>query len=165
MTQTSLDKLDLRILSALEARGRMTNRDLADLIGLSQSACLERVKRLDKTGVVTGYRAQINPNCLGDWIGVTALITLDHQGKAHADAFEARMSSLAQVVSCAEVSGACDYIASFVCTGIAQYQGLTADLLDDEALGVREIKSYVTLRTVKGDLSLGAAALLAGMDP
>lgn len=66
MTDSKLDRIDLRILSQLQKRGRMTNVELADAVGLSPSPCLIRVKRLEKAGYIGGYGAHIQLEKLGD---------------------------------------------------------------------------------------------------
>ena len=79
-TDCKLDRIDLRILSQLQKRGRITNVELADAVGLSPSPCLIRVKRLEKAGYIIGYGAQIQLEKLGDVQIVFTEVTLaDHR--------------------------------------------------------------------------------------
>ncbi len=137
----------------------MTNRALAETVGLSESACLDRVKRLEQTGVIAGYRAELDAAKLGAGIAVYAQVTLAQHGNRRQQAFEAWVAACPDVAECAEVSGACDYVLRFVCSGIAAYQDLTARLIEDEALGVSEIKSHIVMRSVKTGTGLPLALL------
>ena len=80
MTDSKLDRIDLRILSQLQKRGRMTNVELADAVGLSPSPCLIRVKRLEKAGYIGGYGAHIQLEKLGDvQVAFTEVTLADHR--------------------------------------------------------------------------------------
>lgn len=144
-----LDRIDIRILVTLQAQGRMTNRNLAEQVNLSQSACLDRVRRLENAKYIRGYMAVLEPTVLGDFITVYAQITLSKHGDSHQKAFEDRLLALPEVVECAQVSGACDYLARFVCRTLSVYQDLTATLLDDKSLHVSQIMSHIVMRQTK----------------
>ncbi len=163
MTAT-LDRLDIKILSILQSDGRITNRRLAEAVGLSQSACLDRVRRLQSAEVISGFKAVLNRDILGGWIAVFAQLTLEKQGGQRQQRFEQWALECPQIVECFEVSGAQDYVVRFVCETIPAYQDLTARMLEDESLGISEIKSHIVMREVKADGGVPIAALDDSVD-
>jgi DNA-binding Lrp family transcriptional regulator len=143
----SLDRIDLKILATLQVSGRATNQKLAEAVGLSPRACLERVRRLERSGVIIGYQAVLELAQLSRPVNVFAEIILEKQ--AHQGRFERRLTGIEEVVECWEVSGTIDYLARFVCTDLAAYEELTAGLIGDPSLGVARIVSHVALRPVR----------------
>lgn len=97
-----VDALDEQILAALQARGRLTMKALAEQVGLSSPAMIERVRRLEERGVIAGYRAVIQPAALGR--PVTALIRA-RVGQGAAEAFLARIEDEAAVAECHRITG------------------------------------------------------------
>lgn len=147
-TAFRLDRMDLKILARLQTDGRITNQRLADAVGLSPSACLERVRRLERARIILGYGAELDLARLGKPLTVFAQVALDHQGQGGQRAFEERLAEIEEAVECFEISGAYDYLVRFVCPGIDHYQRLTEHMLADPQLGVRQITSLVTMRGV-----------------
>jgi DNA-binding Lrp family transcriptional regulator len=143
----ALDRIDVKILAALQRDGRMTNQKLAGLVALSPRACLERVRRLEASGIIAGYQAVVELKALSRPVTVFAEIVLEKQ--ANHGRFEKRLSGIEEVVECWEVSGNVDYVARIVCADLAAYEELTARLIDDESLGIARIVSHVTLRTLR----------------
>ena len=143
----ALDALDVKILAALQREGRSTIQKLADRVGLSPRACLERVRRLEQAGIIAGYQAVIELRHLSRPVNVFAEIILEKQ--ANRRRFEKRITAIDAVVECWEVSGAVDYVARIVCADLAEYEELTSSLIDEDALGVARIVSHVALRPVR----------------
>ena len=143
----ALDALDVKILAALQRNGRSTIQKLADRVGLSPRACLERVRRLEQAGIIAGYQAVIELRLLSRPVNVFAEIILEKQ--ANRRRFEKRITAIDAVVECWEVSGAVDYVARIVCAELADYEELTSGLIDDPDLGVARIVSHVALRPVR----------------
>ena len=143
----ALDRIDLKILAALQRDGRITNQSLAANVGLSARACLERVRRLEAAGIISGYQAVVELARLSRPVNVFAEIILEKQ--AQQGRFEARLAKIEEVVECWEVSGTVDYLARFVCADLATYQALTTALIDDPNLGVARIVSHVALRPIR----------------
>jgi DNA-binding Lrp family transcriptional regulator len=143
----ALDRIDIKILATLQRDGRMTVQKLAGQVGLTARPCLERVRRLEAAGIIAGYQAVIAIERLSNPITVFAEIVLETQGRQ--DRLEKRLSGLEDVVECWEVSGDLDYLARFVCSDLARYETLTADLIDDPELGVARIVSHIALRPVR----------------
>lgn len=143
----ALDRIDIKILAALQRDGRMTNQKLAEVVALSPRASLERVRRLEASGIISGYQAVVELRALTRPVNVFVEIVLEKQ--ANRGRFEKRLTSLDEVVECWEVSGNVDYVARFVCADVAAYEEITAALLDDGSLGVARIVSHVALRPVR----------------
>ena len=133
-----------RRCSATDAR---PSRSWRRRSGLSARACLERVRRLEASGVIAGYQAVVELARLSRPVNVFAEIILEKQ--ANRGRFEKRLAALEEVVECWEVSGTVDYLARFVCADLAAYEELTSALIDDENLGVARIVSHVALRPVR----------------
>lgn len=143
----ALDRIDINILAALQRNGRATVQALAERVGLSPRACLERVRRLEAAKIITGYKADIDIARLSRPINVFAEIILDRQ--ARQAGFEQRLARIDEVVECWEVGGTVDYIARFVCPDLATYEELTSRLIADANLGVARIVSHVALRPIR----------------
>lgn len=153
----ALDRIDIRILAALQRDGRMTVQKLAGVVGLTPRPALERVRRLEAAGIITGYRAVLAIERLSKPITVFAEITLERQ--ARSDRFERRLSAIEEVVECWEVSGAVDYVARFVCADLARYETLTSDLVENDDLGVARIVSHIALRPIRAFAGYPASLL------
>ena len=143
----ALDAIDVRILAGLQRDGRSTIQKLAQQVGLSPRACLERVRRLERAGIIAGYQAVVELRRLSRPVNVFAEVILEKQ--ANRRRFEARMTAIDAVVECWEVSGAVDYIARIVCDDLADYEELTSELIDDPGLGIARLVSHVALRPVR----------------
>jgi len=143
----ALDRVDINILAALQRDGRSTIQKLAERVGLSPRACLERVRRLEAAKIITGYQAVIDIAHLSRPINVFAEIILDKQ--ARQAGFEQRLLRIDDVVECWQVGGTVDYIARFVCPDLAIYEALTTRLIEDPNLGVARIISHVALRPIR----------------
>jgi DNA-binding Lrp family transcriptional regulator len=127
-----LDQLDLKILGRLQADGRATNQELADAVGLSPSPCLQRVKRMERTGVISGYRAQLDLTKVCRHVDVIAAVTLKSHGLDDFRSFEKMVTDMRYVVECTKVSGPIDYLVRFICPDVASYQMLSDELCSSD---------------------------------
>jgi DNA-binding Lrp family transcriptional regulator len=143
----ALDRIDLKILSVLQRDGRSTIQKLADIVGLSPRPCLERVRRLEAAGIISGYRAVIALELLSRPVTVFAEIALEKQ--AHRARAGRQLAAIEEIVECWEVSGAFDYLARFMCSDVVHYEGLTAALIENPQLGVARIVSHIALRPIR----------------
>ena len=144
----TLDQIDLRILERLQVDGRMTNQELAEAVGLSPSPCLQRVKRLEKAGVISSYHASIDLTKVCRHVDVIAAVTLRDHGLEDFEVFEEMVAGMRFVIECTKVSGTIDYLVRFICPDIAAYQMLSDELLK---LGpkINNLSSYIVLKSVK----------------
>ena len=152
-----LDRIDLNILVQLQKDGRMTNANLAEAVGLSASPCLQRVKRLESAGYITGYGAQINLAKLTESISVFTEVTLVDHRREDFVKFEANMRNVDELMECHLISGGYDYLLRFVCRNVSHYQERMENLLERN-VGIEKYFSYIVLKSpiVKNVLPLKA---------
>ena len=125
------DDIDARILRALTDDGRISNLDLAGRVGLSPSACLRRVRELERRGVIRGYRAVLDPERMGRAFSVVVLVGLnDHSTRSQRD-FEGAMAAAPEVTECLNVTGAIEYVLRVDCADLAAYRRFHADVLGE----------------------------------
>lgn len=157
----TLDQIDLRILGRLQRDGRATNHELAEAVGLSASPCLNRVKRLEQAGIISGYQAHIELSKVCRHVDVIAAVTLRSHSLEDFRQFEEMVVAMRYVVECTKVSGTIDYLVHFICPDIGAYQMLSDELL---VLGpkVSNLSSYIVLRSIK---SFKGVALNDLVDP
>ena len=105
-----MDRIDRSILRALQDNARISNVDLATLVGLSPSACLRRVSQLEKTGVIDGYHANLNAAKMGKDVLVLVQITLHGQSAEMMAEFEQAVAKIPNVLACFLIAGENDYI-------------------------------------------------------
>jgi DNA-binding Lrp family transcriptional regulator len=150
-----LDRIDIRILHELQKNGRITNVELAELVHLSPSPCLMRVKKLQQAGYITGYSAQINIAKLGQTLTVFTEVTLKNHQQADFARFQQAVEKIDEVVECHLISGGYDYLLKFVTGGISDYQAIMERLLDTE-IGIDKYFSFVVLKSpfIKSHLPL-----------
>jgi DNA-binding Lrp family transcriptional regulator len=126
---TKLDDINHRILRELSRDGRISNLDLADRVGLSPSACLRRVQELERTGIIKGYRAVLDPAKLG--IGFVAYVTvgLNIHTKAAQEAFERAVARAPQVTECHNITGTVEYLLRVEAEDLAAYKHWHTEVL------------------------------------
>ena len=142
-----LDRIDRRLLARLQADGRISNTDLAQEVGLSQSACLRRVQSLQKAGVIEGYGARVNPAALGKGETVFIEITLSGQSEAVLDAFERAAAASPDILECHLMAGDYDYLLRVAVADTADYERLHRKQLAAFP-HVARIRSHFALRRV-----------------
>lgn len=142
------DETDMRILTELQRDGRITFQHLSEIVGLSPRPCLERVRRLERDGIITGYTARVDITRLVNTVIVIAQIIVK-QGREPRVRFERRIQSCPEVIECFEVSGAFDYAVKVMCAGIDAYQQLSEAWINDPSMQVERIESNVVLRPAK----------------
>ncbi|WP_119305948.1 Lrp/AsnC family transcriptional regulator [Cohaesibacter haloalkalitolerans] len=145
---SKLDRIDLHILDELQKNARITNKALSEIVGLSPSPCLQRVKRLEDIGLISGYLGLINLEALCRHVTVVATITIRDHDHSIFSTFEKAIAELPDVVECLKMSGSFDYLVRFVCTDIQRYHSVTEDLLVQVG-GKMQIASHVVLDQTK----------------
>ncbi|CAN7760045.1 Lrp/AsnC family transcriptional regulator [Rhizobium leguminosarum] len=141
-----LDRTDIKILHVLQQNGRMTNVELAEVVNLSPSPCLMRVKKLQQEGYIEGYTAQINVAKLGQALLVFTEVTLKNHRQTDFARFLAAIEKIEQLIECHVISGGYDYLLKFVTTGIGEYQEIMERLIELD-VGIDKYFSYVVLKS------------------
>ncbi len=142
------DRFDGQILQLLQEEGRISNQELADRIGLSPSPCLRRVRALEESGLITGYRAMVDGEALG--LSLTALIhiSMDQHTPERFSHFEAAISAIPEVMECLLITGQdADYQLKVVASDMAAYQDLLLNRIT-RIQGVTGVLSSFVLRRV-----------------
>ena len=159
----SFDAIDARILAALQADGRLSNVELAERVGLSPSPCLRRVKLLEESGVIEGYRARLGRAKLGLGLTVFVGIKVDGHRDANANALQDTMRRLPEVVACHLVSGEADFLLEVVVPDLAHYETFLVGTLLKMPM-IKDIRSNFAIRTVKANAPLSLAHLAPSVE-
>jgi len=141
----SLDRFDLKILAHLEREGRCSNVELAEAVGLSQSPCLVRTKRLQQIGVIRGYGADIALEKLGNCVVVFSEVTISSHRPSDFRKFEQAVDQHSEIVEWYNVSGGYDYLLKIVAPGVGYFQALMEKMLEDD-IGIERFASRIVLR-------------------
>lgn len=117
-----MDNKDRNILAILQRQGRIAISELAARLNMSDTPCLRRVRKLEQTGVISGYAAQIDPKEVGLNVVVYAFVRLKENSDQYAILFEESMENLEQVMECSVVTGAHDYLLKIVASDLLSYE-------------------------------------------
>jgi Lrp/AsnC family transcriptional regulator of ectoine degradation len=158
-----LDARDLDILRVLSSEGRITKAALADRVGLSPTPCWERLKKLEKAGVIESYRAVINLRKLGAHVTIFVAAELSDHTAASFQTFEAAMQRYDEVTACWALGGGFDYILQIVTRDIDAYQRLIDEMLDAR-IGLARYFTYVVTKPVKGSGAPPISLIAGGQD-
>ena len=145
-----MDDVDRAILAVLENNGRISNAELAAAVGLSPSPCLRRVRRLEETGAIRGYRALIDPAAVGRGLRVLVGVRLLRHAHADVAAFERAVVQLPEVAQSHHVTGNYDYFLQVEVADLPAYEDFHANRLASLP-GVAAVNSYVTMKTISAD--------------
>ena len=149
---TQLDEIDKKILSILQAEGRLPIVDLADRVGLSATPCQRRVKRLEEEGVITRYAALISPAAMGYGLQALVEVTLDDHSEKTVEAFEAAIRARPEVVACYAVTGDMDFLLHIFAPDLANFSDFALKALL-RMPGVKGSRSSFIMQAVKSDLA------------
>ena len=140
-----LDAIDRRILSELQADGRITNVELAHRAGISAPPCLRRVRRLEEAGIIRGYHADSDPQKLGWAITFFAVVGLESQRESVLTAFEQLVATWPEVRECHMIRGGGDFLLKLVARDTAHENQLTERLTGSAT--VSRVQTLQTIRT------------------
>lgn len=143
-----LDETDKKILEIIQRDGRITNTKLASMIGISQPAMLERVRRLESSGVISGYTALLDRDKIGLEVMVFVAVSLSLHQLSSVDKIKKQMISFPEVLECYQVSGDNDFILKVVLENINSYMDFVMNKLSTLS-GIRKVNSSFVLSTVK----------------
>ena len=155
-TVRELDNIDRKILSILQKDARISITDLAEQVWLSVTPCSQRVKRMEKEGVILGYHARLDPHALELSLLVFVEIKLSAKSGIIFEQFKQEIIKLPNVLECHLVSGDFDYLVKARIPKMADYRKLLGDILLTLP-GAQESRSYIVMEEVKETLFLPLA--------
>ena len=153
--KAQLDRIDLKILRVLQGNGRISNIDLSRRINLSPAPCLARVRRLEKAGYITGYKAELNPELLDLSLLAFVEITLDRTTPDVFEKFKQAVQLVPEIEECHMVAGGFDYLVKVRSPDMDAYRKILGDKIA-AIPGVLQTHTYVVMEQVKrsGELNV-----------
>ena len=148
-----MDRIDRRILEELQNDGRLSIVDLSARVNLSKSPCAERVKRLERQGLIRGYRAELDADLLDAGHVVIVLVTLDITSDDSLDKFKSAVRRIPEVQNCYMVAGNFDYMLKIRTKDIAHYRRLLEDCIG-KLPNVQQTHSFVVMELVKDEITV-----------
>ena len=150
MADIKLDKIDLQILKLLQENSKITNLDLSKKIGLSPAPTLERVKKLENSGIIKSYHAKVDALAIGLNVRTFALVNLAWQKENALEHFLEKIRNIDEITECYIITGDADFLMKIVCKDLPTYEQLLFKTLSqiDE---IERIKTLMTLSKVKKD--------------
>lgn len=150
-----MDDIDRKILAELQEDGRLTVTELADRVRLTPAPCHRRLRELERNGVITGYRAVLDPAAVGLGFEVLVSVTMDREDAETVAAFEAALAAVPEIRHAERLFGDPDYLLRVVTTDLAAYQRLQDDRLT--ALpGVQRMTSTLVMKRIVHERPLPA---------
>ena len=143
-----LDRIDQKIIDILQSNGRITMTDLGEQVGLQTSPCAERVKRLEKNGVITGYHAKVNPKLIGKPLLVFVELTLSSKSEEVFEQIRDELRDMPEVIECHLVSGSFDYLIKSRLQAMTDYRELLGKILSKIPVPAQS-HSYVVMEEVR----------------
>lgn len=153
MPKTTLDRTDRRILEQLQGDGRLSNQVLAERVALSPSPCLRRVRALEKSGVIRGYAALVDPQRVGLGLLAYVSVKLEKRGKMPVEQFTRAVQSWPEVIASYSMTGEMDYLMRVQVEDLEHYSRFIMDKLLKQP-GVIDIRSNFVLERIKETTAL-----------
>lgn len=150
MFKAELDAIDIRILRELQKDGRITNVELSSRVGISAPPCLRRVRKLEESGIIRGYRALLNAPAMGFDLVAFCMVGLKHQSDANLKAFSAATRDWPIVRESWLVSGESDFLLHCVARNLTHFQDFVVEQLTATE-NVDTVRTMLTIRKVKDE--------------
>lgn len=148
-----LDRIDRAMLAEVQRDGRISNARLAERVGLSETPCARRLKRLETDGYIDGYQASLSRTALGLGVVAFCLVRFSLHDRALANRFEREVQALPRIVSCHNISGTADYLLQIVARDLDDYGNFMRDTV--RALpGVTSVESMLSMSEIKRNAGL-----------
>ncbi|WP_022664133.1 Lrp/AsnC family transcriptional regulator [Desulfospira joergensenii] len=144
----ALDRIDKKILNTLQENGKITNSKLSKIVGISAPATLERVKRLELSGVISHFTAVVDPEKIGLTIMAMVSISLNLSNLSSVPSIKKRFAALDEVIECYQIAGANDFILKVVAKDIKAYARFMNDKLT-RIEGIQAVQSSFILDNIK----------------
>lgn len=148
MSDFKLDKTDLKILKLLQENSKITNLDLSKKIGLSPAPTLERVKKLEQSGIIVSYHAKVDASAMGLNVKTYVLVSLAWQKPNALDNFIKKIKQIDEITECYIITGDADFLLKIVCKDIGSYEKLLFKTLS-QIEEIERLKTLMTLSKVK----------------
>ncbi|MGY4491268.1 Lrp/AsnC family transcriptional regulator [Pseudomonas sp. TE3610] len=148
MTNPPLTNTDVKILTALQQDGRMTNQNLADALGMSASPCWRRVRHLEEHRYIQGYRAVLDRRKIGLGVMVFIRVSIDSHSEAEARKFEQEVMQLEDVVACYSIGGDADFLLQVVAPDLDAFAEFAMSVVR-RLPGIKEMQSMFVLKEIK----------------
>ena len=143
-----IDQTDRKILEILQSNAKITNAQLSKDIGLSPAPTLERVKKLENSGIIKSYHAKLDTDKIGLGVNTFVLVTLKGHNKNNIDIFLAEIYKIDEVIECHHITGSGDFMLKIIANDIASYQKLMLEKVSEIEV-VDSLQSMVILSTFK----------------
>lgn len=143
-----LDSVDLKILKILQDDGRISNLELSQMIGLSPAPTLERVKKLEKAGVIKGYQAVLDLYRLGLGTETFMQVSLAYNKQNAIDNFMEQIAKIDEIIECYQITGASDFILRILVKDVSAYEQLVREKLS-HVTEITNMQTMVILSTIK----------------
>lgn len=144
MLNVKLDKTDLKILKLLQENSKITNLELSKKIGLSPAPTLERVKKLETSGIIKSYHAHVDPEKIGLNVQTFILVNLAWQKPNALENFLEKIKKIPEVIECYIITGDADFILKVICSDLRSYEKLLFNTLSQ----IEEVERLKTLMTM-----------------
>ena len=151
--KSKLDAIDRQILQILQTNGKITNAQLSKEVGLSPAPTLERVKKLEKSGIIRSYHALLDEHQIGLEVSTFVQVTLTGHNKKNIEMFMEAIEKIDEVIECHHITGAGDILLKIITKDIASYQELILEKISEIEV-VDNLQSMVILSTLKNSHSL-----------
>jgi Lrp/AsnC family transcriptional regulator, leucine-responsive regulatory protein len=148
MNEQRFDKIDLKIIKILQENSKITNLELSKQIGLSPAPTLERVKKLETSGIIDSYHAHVNPTSIGLNVKTFVLVTLSWKKENALDNFLRKIQTINEITECYIITGEGDFLMKVITSSIPNYEQLLFQRLS-QIEEVERLKTLMTLSTVK----------------
>lgn len=143
---TTIDQIDRKILSILQRDASLSQRAIAEEVGLSQNACWRRMQRLEKEGLILGSQVRLNRSALGLDLTVFMMVRTRHHSRAWSEGFRAHVQTIPEVVELHRIGGEWDYLLKIVTTSMAGYDAVYQRLT--EKLDLENVTGYFSMETI-----------------
>jgi len=148
MAKLGLDQTDIRILTAVQTHGQLSKTRLAEIVNLSPTPCLARLKRLKADGIISGFHANIALNRIVDFTQVMVTVSLAQHRKIDFERFERLISNMDEITECVATGGGMDYVLKVIAADLAEFQKLIERMLAED-LNIDRYMTYIVTRHVK----------------
>ena len=145
-----IDKIDSHILQILQQNSKITNLELSKRIGLSPAPTLERVKKLENSGIIESYHANVNPASLGLQVRTFVLVSLAWQKENALESFMKKIEDIEEITECYVITGDADFLLKIICKDLNAYEKLLFKTLS-QIEQIERLKTLMTLNMIKSD--------------